>query len=154
MHGCNCTQHSGKKVRDPLFFLYVSPRIKLFDVQKIFKRKSSGGFSGMRAGWQTSLPPSTVKTMKMTWKNPKTDTLFLYNSPLLILTKKWGETFHFLLFKDEKQHFRVLTLTPIIPEEIPCSNFFCHLCMPRSVLYSISKFEQNAWGSLTPLVPP
>ena len=40
--------------------------------------------------------------MKMTWKNPKADILFFYNPPLLILTKQWGETFHFHRFKDEK----------------------------------------------------
>ena len=44
MYGCNCTQNNEKRVSDPHIFLYVSPYIKLFDVQEIFKRKFSGGF--------------------------------------------------------------------------------------------------------------
>ena len=72
--------------------------------------------------------------MKMTWKNPKTDILFFYNPPLLILTKEWSETFHFLPFKGEKQHFRVLTLTPTIPEEKLFRTFWPVLDAPMSAL--------------------
>ena len=84
--------------------------------------------------------------MKMTWKNPKTDILFFYNPSLLILTKKWGETFHFLPFKDEKQHFRVVTLTPIIPEEIPCPIFFASFGCPDECSIAYPNLNQMRGG--------
>ena len=82
----------------------------------------------------------------MTGKNPKTDLLIFLPSTLLRLTKKVGETFNLLPFKDENSILGWLTLTPIIPEQIQCPIFFCHVWISRGELYSIPKFEQNARG--------
>ena len=70
------------------------------------------------------------------------------------INEKWGATFHFLPFKDEKQHFRVVYTLPYNSRTNTVPDFFCQFWMSRGELYSISKYEQNAWGSLTPLVPP
>ena len=78
---------------------------------------------------------NTQKTMKMTGKKSKNWSIIFLPSTLLRLTKKVGETFHFLPFNDENSILGWLTLTPIIPEQKSLPEFFLPgLDVPRRAL--------------------
>ena len=94
-----------------------------------------------------------TQKMKMKGKKSKNHYYFSLLHPVDINLKMWCNL-PFLPFKDDILHFGWFRFTPIIPEQFRCPNFFFQFWMSRGVLYSIPKFEQNARGWLTPLVPP